>query len=186
MRRFSNHPSLATLDIMIRSLASAALALSLFTVSLPSLSYERQWKIGAGLGMSGLAVTEADPFTFRLIADGSYGLTDTYDLIGRVSFHMPHQEGGAIGLGEVGVAYVIDILQWVPYFGIVGLVGVHSDETTQLRAGLGLPFGIDYLVRRDFQIGAYGQLDSLFISSDGSNAIGGLSAGLRAAYVWGN
>lgn len=162
---------------------------------------ERQWQAGLNAGYTqlmnsgGTAVAPKSLPGFGASLSLSYGLTDSLNLIGHadMSFH----PGGApvlIGGGGVGIAYVLDVLRWVPWIGVtVGGYGVSAREPcvttedvpcTTGRLGLSAPFGLDYQFNRRFSLGVHGRYGVLLFGNQ--NAVDQTISGfLRAQYIWG-
>lgn len=96
-----------------------------------------------------------------------------------------------MGSASIGAGYVIDILQWVPYVGLmVGgyQLGVFFDACDApgascggTRLGLSVPIGLDYQVSRNFAVGVQGRYHLLL----GDEVAHILTAFARAEYIWG-
>ncbi|MFO0755525.1 MAG: hypothetical protein U0359_03490 [Byssovorax sp.] len=139
----------------------------------------------------------------------TYGLTDAFNLMieADVSGHFDRaavttsagkiesaaQDGALFTRGGVGVGYVFDVLQWVPYVGLVaGAADIidlgaacgagTSTPCHDLRFDLAVPFGLDYNLSRSFSIGAGGRYQMLISGQPLAHALGGF---VRAEYVWG-
>lgn len=196
------------------ALAASAAALALLAPS-RSLAFEHQWHAGGSLGYTALMSSHA---TLHGLGGGlhlTYGLTDALNLMAEVnvSSHFSRLDDppvdakgkptGAAGAplpsalfasGAVGVGYVFDVLQWVPYVG--GLVGIADLIDTggacgatpeapchSPRLDLQVPFGLDYSISRSFAVGVGGRYQMLIGGPDGLTH--GLTGLLRAEYVWG-
>lgn len=122
----------------------------------------------------------------------TYGLSDTLNLLvlGDVSVHPATTledkpvDGVILAGGTVGIGYVFDILQWVPYVGATagGYYAIGPTDSGP-RLAVGIPFGIDYQISRSFAVGAAGEYKLLFLGPDGMSQR--ISAVLRAEYIWG-
>lgn len=177
-----------------RSILLAAAAAVLVTLAAPSQAdaYERQWHAGAGFGFALLA----DPNTYPGLggqAHLAYGLTDAFNAL--IQLDISSHPGGdtfVVG-GSGGVTYVLDILEWVPYFGLsaggydlaltgqCGGPGLPACHTA--RFGAGVPFGLDYLVSRSFALGIAGKYTMLL---PGTEIVGSyFTASARAELIWG-
>ena len=88
--------------------------------------------------------------------------------------------------GAVGVGYVIDILRYVPYVGILGsgyALGGGALPKTTFAYGAQLAVGLDYQIDRHWALGlAYRQ--HLFFNKV-SDYPSFSTLGLRAEYIWG-
>ena len=172
-------------------------AVSFATIALSpgqARAYERQWHAGASLGY---ALTNAYDTTAHGIGGGlhlTYGLTDAFNamLEANVSLHPGYDlvvAGAALGPG-----YVIDILQWVPYFGVlVGGYEVWSRDPAcgtpdqppchAAHLGIGVPVGLDYQITRSLAVGA--QLRYTVMLFGASSPVSYANAFARVEYVWG-
>ncbi|AKT41874.1 hypothetical protein [Chondromyces crocatus] len=177
----------------IRNILLSALALgATFGAASPAEAFERQWHAGAAFGYAMLA----DPGTYpgfggRLHV--AYGLTDAFNAL--VEVDLATHPGGqffAFG-GSAGATYVIDILQWVPYVGLT-VGGYDLVRASQCggpgdpachdgRFGIGVPFGLDYAISREFSLGVAGKYSILLPSTEFPTSY--LTLYARAEYVWG-
>ena len=155
---------------------------ALLSTTGPARAFERQWHLGGGLGAAapnggyslgpalGLyaAYGISDVFDARLELQGS-----THDLDGlEVSFY------GA----RLGIAYKLDVIQWIPYAGVsAGEVAVVWNEGNLLRPSVGALVGLDYAVSRHFGLGVLASGDYIF--SDPAVTI--FSGLVRAEYRFG-
>jgi len=196
------------------ALAASFAALALLAPS-QSFAFERQWHFGGSFGYTALMSSHA---TLHGLGGGlhlTYGLTDALNLMAEVnvSGHYSRLDDppvddngkptGALAAtlpstlfasGAVGVGYVFDVLQWVPYVG--GLVGAADLIDTSGACGatpetpchspllnLQVPFGLDYSISRSFAVGVGGRYQMLIGGPNGLTH--GLTGLLRAEYVWG-
>ncbi|MDI1434662.1 hypothetical protein [Polyangium sorediatum] len=191
---------------MRRSRAPLLLAsfLSILAAAPAAEAYERQWHVGGGLGYSlvlpglpgeSIPTTATSLHGFGAALHGTYGLTDTFNLLVQVDGSFaPGATPVVLAGGSVGIGYVVDILRVVPWFGVMaGGYAVSAldpcgaaGETgcTSGRLGFSLPVGIDYQVSRSFTVGVSGRYGVLLLGPKGGvdQMIG---AYLRAEYVWG-
>lgn len=140
-------------------------ALGVLFTGAQALAFERQWHFGAGGGVaspgSGMKLGPA------LGLHGAYGLSDVFDarLEVMLSQHAavdpalaPNQLFGA----KLGIAYKLDIIQWIPYFGVsAGFLGAAEARAPYRRAQatLGLLGGLDYAIGRNVGVGVIGSVD---------------------------
>lgn len=143
---------------VIRSIAMAATAAIAFAAS-DAAAFERQQHLGAGAGLA-LAVPQETSGAVpggAFAAHYAYGLTDAFNLL---------LEGGGAVLGKggprfvgdagVGIAYAFDVVEWVPYVGVVGegfLLGGGTKARAEGAFGGALALGIDWQTSRSFAIG---------------------------------
>jgi len=169
-------------------LAAAAVFLSTPMAS----AFERQWHVGGGFGFAAFA--DGDTSTGPAIGiHGAYGLSDVFDLkvdlLG--SRHTLENDQLRLLSTTAGIAYKMDVIRWVPYFG--AQVGYYRLDGNQRPEGLpvnelGMSFdlGLDYAVRRNFGLGL--QLRYHGFLADPLSSLGDapLFTGLlRAEYRWG-
>ncbi|MEP7124409.1 MAG: P44/Msp2 family outer membrane protein [Byssovorax sp.] len=190
------------------NLRPALLALGLFATTLlaasPSQAFERQWHAGANLGYTALMGSHATLHGFGGGLHLTYGLTDAFNLMAEVNVSnhfarlgdLPVDDSGKptgaaapqlprtlLVSGAVGVGYVLDVLQWVPYVGaLVGAADIATPAGSSARLSLQVPFGLDYSISRSFAVGVGGRYQMLI---GGTSLEHTLTALLRAEYVWG-
>jgi hypothetical protein len=164
-------------------------------------AYEHQWQAGLSAGYAhfvnggGTAITPASYPGFGTSLSLTYGLNDSLNIIGHVDMSAhPGTAPVLIGGGGVGMAYVLDVLRWVPWVGVtVGGYAVSAREPciatddapcTTGRFGLSGQGGLDYQVNRTFSIGAGGRY-GLMLFGNKNTADHVVSVFLRAQYIWG-
>lgn len=160
----------------------SAVALNLTTGE--ARAVERQWHLGGGLG----ATTFLDDYEPgpALSLHGAYGLSDMFDLrLSLVGSRNPFDGGAAFPLSATGgVIYKVDIIEWVPYFGVqVGATTLLGDHLPGRAAWLEVttPLGIDYALSREFALGLELRT-SILIGEDTSGSGAFL---IRAEHRWG-
>lgn len=173
---------------------AAAVALAVALSPAPAAAYERQWHAGLGLGYS---VLTDDP-----VAHGfggglhlAYGLTDAFNAMLEIDIAGHPGDDLMIMSGSLGVGYVFDVLQWVPYVGL--MVGGYdlwsvADECGadvegvpachRGRIGGSIPLGLDYQISRDFAVGAQGRIHLLLLGDSPAMYV---TAFARAEILWG-
>jgi len=167
-----------------------------FAAPRASSAVERQHHVGIAPSFSALSV--ADQASWRLGgglgAYYTYGLTDQFNLMvdAGATYLAPNDETRAarrqpatIAHGLVGAAYVLDVLRWVPYAGL--LVGPYVFAGGDLAApnvhvGGALQAGLDYQVTPSVATGVAARQHLLFTSGDYASFTTVL---LRAEYTWG-
>ncbi len=193
-----------------------ALAASVFAAALlaspRSYAFEHQWHVGGDLGYTALMGAQQTRHGLGGGLHLTYGLTDAVNLMAElhVSSHFSRvgeapvdDKGNATGpvvpvpsvvftSGAVGVGYVVDVLQWVPYAGALvgvadlidtsGTCGAAGSPCHGVRLDLEIPFGLDYSISRSVAVGVGGRYQLLI---GGPSIEHGLTALLRAEYVWG-
>ena len=165
-------------------------------------AFERQWQAGLSAGYTHFvnyaAVNAASFPGFGTSLSLSYGITDAINIIGHVDFSAhPGKAPVLIYGGGAGVAYVIDIVRWVPWIGAtvggyavsnVGSCAPTADAPcTTGRFALSPIAGLDYQFTRKFSLGAVGRYDLLLFgkAGDPSSIDHAISIFARAQYIWG-
>lgn len=175
-----------------RSLAATIAALA-FAAPATAAAFEHQWHLGLDAGWAALS-GEPTLHGYGGGAHLAYGLNDTFNAMLELSLSR-HPSGEAlVGDASIGAAYVFDILEWVPYAGLM----LSADDVlstndacdqpgapvcTSTRLGLTVPLGLDYQLTRSFAVGAAVRYHMLLVGGDGTGAY--LTAFARAEYVWG-
>ena len=162
--------------------------LALLPGSLPrtALAFERQWHLGAGAGatLPGKVYGVGPAVALHL----AYGISDFFDA--RLSLAGSRHEAGSeaeqgtkFGLVTLGLAYKLDIIEWVPYVGFRagGYYFTNAAPALEARGGgaLGGMAGVDYSFSRSFAIGAELSYDALLPEGHVSGAL------LRSEVRWG-
>jgi hypothetical protein len=167
--------------------ASLALVVTALVLSASAASaFERQWHVGAGLGVAnpthpGVGAGPA------VNLYGAYGLTDMFDLkLDLMASQHPlkgSDERYRTIMGTLGLSYKIDIIEWIPYFGLSG--GVFRTDlpesvvTEEQDIALGGFLGLDYAVSRSFGLGVVSRAH-WFVEGEGMGEVY-----FRAEYRWG-
>lgn len=128
----------------------------------------------------------------------AYGLTDQWNFMVEGGSHVvamdqqldtrdtPRTFPARVDHAGVGIGYVLDVLRWVPYFGLLGQTYVLSGgtlESSKVAVGVALAAGLDYQFTRHFAVGL--AVRQSFIASELSTYPTYTLAQLRAEYVWG-
>jgi hypothetical protein len=188
-----------------RSIASLAslIALALTVCPERARAFERQHHAGVDLGLTLLSASDAPSIN---LSEGvglhyTYGLTDAFNLMveGSASFYSwksaistdpnkptpPTLPGMIAGLG-VGVGYVLDVLRWVPYGGLlIGgdyLSGGNLDKSF-FAPDAQLALGVDYQISRAWAVGVAYRQHMLLTKASTYPSYSFFA--LRAEYVWG-
>jgi len=168
------------------------LAATIVLAPSPARAYEHQWHIGGALGY---ALT-IDP-TYNGFGGGvhlTYGLTDAFNAMVELDLTAHPGADALVGSGSIGAGYVLDILEWVPYVGLMagvydffsyggGCGGKGEPGCIATRIGFSVPVGLDYLVSRSLAIGVAGRYHILPIGGDSTTQY--LTVFARAEYIWG-
>jgi hypothetical protein len=128
-------------------------------------AFERQWHVGAGGGVA----SPGDGYALgpALGLHAAYGLSDVFDA--RLELLLSRHRAATQAVpadhfygGKLGVAYKLDVIQWIPYFGVsAGFLGLVEarDPYRGAQATLGLMAGLDYAIARSVGIGVIGSVD---------------------------
>lgn len=118
----------------------------------------------------------------------SYGISDAFNLRihGDVSIHnLPEADSLLLGSVAAGGEYLLDVLDWVPYAGV--LLGPSHASLQQAGGqwllGVEVPFGLGYRLLPEATILGEGRLKWLFFG-DETAPTNQLWFSLRFEYVW--
>ncbi|MEM1417993.1 MAG: hypothetical protein AAGH15_24055 [Myxococcota bacterium] len=151
-------------------------------------AYEEQWTLELDAGYArALPGGEAAADGAQLGVTASWGPSDLFALRGRASygFH-PAPDPLHVALVGAEVVYLLDILEWVPYFG-AGVDAFVSARAGRTRGNLGLHavVGLDYLPRRDLLFGIEARAYVLPTGfGDGAFEPAYLSGGLKVGWLF--
>ncbi len=156
-------------------------------------AYEHQYHFGASFGYDAL-FSVSTPHGFGGGIHFAYGVNDYINLIAEADATAHPGGQYTIVSGGFGAAYVLDVLRWVPWFGLeVGPAGLISldpkcgpvattEACTAFRVNVAVPFGLDFQVTRSFAVGVAGRFQLLFLNQAPWETLGVFA---RAEYVWG-
>jgi len=128
----------------------------------------------------------------------AFGLTDQWNLTVGVSSvevaanqkqdfpYSPHTRPGWVHQGGVGVAYVIDILRYVPWIGIEGgacILGGGTLEHSLVLPDVSGAVGLDYQINRTLAVGVTGREHFMVSKLDTYPSY--LTAMVRFEVMWG-
>jgi len=151
-------------------------------------AFERQWHLGAGGGL--ILLEGAVGPALNLYS--AYGLSDMFDFrLEVLAASAAVEDAGQTRVlaGSLGLTYKLDIIQWIPYFGL--LVGAHgfdgpSEAQTGVDLGLSIVGGIDYALSRSWGLGLQGAFHPLLTALSGAHTAGGYTTWLlRFEHRWG-
>jgi hypothetical protein len=146
------------------------LVLLLFASS-PARAYEEQASLDLALGYAGIVHSDSlRPHLGALDVGASLGIRDFLVLRAALGYGMLLEKNAKTqqaGRARVELAYLIDILKWVPFFGLgVGVWGVSSQGDLSFLAAGHIVFGLDYLITRSFTLGVDVRIGMLLDSGD--------------------
>ncbi len=150
----------------MRRAAAGVLGVTLVLAVRPAAAVEREHQVGVDVG--GMVESNESPDVGASLGGHyAYGLTDQFNLIGEAGWTFvaqgttapsvtPHHRPSGIWNADVGVSYVLDVLQWVPYAGVMigadGLSGGSVPRETLLPDAV-IAVGIDYRFTRTLALG---------------------------------
>ncbi len=162
----------------------AALAWQLL-VSPSAHAYEDQASLDGALGYVLLVDPDGDPRQGPGITLGAgLGLSDLGILRADVGYAALFAQGALRHAGRVRAegVYLIDVLQFVPFFGLgASLLVTEGVDHAQLRPGGHLVFGVDYLVSRTWILGLDVRSGVLL---DGTHALSATDVALRVSRLF--
>jgi hypothetical protein len=133
-------------------------------------AFEREWHLGAGVGLGSYAGTDggASPV---LGLHAAYGLSDMFDArLELVASRHPSSGDRTLDIysAAAGIAYKIDILEWVPYAGVLGGVYLFDGEPKPedgKNVALSAILGLDYEWSRSLGLGAELRYNGLLLDA---------------------
>ena len=176
-----------------------ATATAVLTLASSALAVEREHHLGVDLGGSALIIADKSSADIgpAFGAHWAYGLSDAFNLMVEGGWSIaslrdkpgpkiPNDRPAWIANADVGVGYVFDVLQWVPYVGI--LVGGEALSGGSLGGGKLLPngviaIGLDYRLSPRVALGA--ALRQQFTAIESSTYPSFTQAFARLEYTWG-
>jgi Outer membrane protein beta-barrel domain len=179
--------------------AAVAAAAAAFTLASPAFAVEREHHLGVDLGGSALVVADkTSPDLGPAVgAHWAYGLSDAFNLMVEGSWSVaslsekrgpkiPSDRPAWLANADVGVGYVFDVLQWVPYAGILvggeALSGGTLGRAKILPTGV-IALGLDYRLSPHLALGV--ALRQHFTAVDSAAYPSFTQAFARLEYTWG-
>lgn len=161
---------------------------------------ERQHHVGLDPSLALLKVDDKSTMSvgLGLGLHYTYGMSDQFNFMAEVNVARvaadqqqdlptsPHTRPADIAHASAGVGYVLDVLRFVPYFGI--LLGGYRLSGGTLDSALVLPgaslaVGLDYQINRHWAVGLGGRQALLFTKA--STYPSYTTVMLRLEYMWG-
>jgi hypothetical protein len=95
------------------------------------------------------------PWLASLDVGAALGLSDMFVLRGAVGYAGLFEAGVQAqgGRARAELAYLIDVLRWVPYFGVGASLWLHDHDGLQVRPAGHVLFGLDFLYNRTWTLG---------------------------------
>lgn len=171
---------------MRRVQRSLVLAATAVLVLLPQRAhaFENEWHAGLRGGFASLKGRGSGPAAG---IHGAYGVSDMFDVTfeGFGSCHGGCSDPGVVS-GSAGLLYKVDVLEWIPYVGLLGgyyhFFGTGRNGESGSEIGGSVQLGLDYLLTRNLGLAA--EIRWHGIVHDGLHP-DLFSATLGAEYRWG-
>jgi opacity protein-like surface antigen len=161
---------------------------------------ERQHHLGLDPSLAMLKVGDKSSVSagVGIGAHYTYGINDQFNFMAEVNGSRvaadqeqdtpttPHTRPADIGYASAAVGYVIDILRWVPYIGLLAggyRLSGGTLEKALLLPGLELAVGLDYQLSRHWAVGLAGRQHLMF--TEASTYPSYTNVLLRLEYMWG-
>jgi hypothetical protein len=167
----------------------------------PARALEREHHVGLDAGLSMLKIDDKSTMSVCCGLGGHYvyGLSDVFNFMAEGAFSAvsfkeqivetektPHTRPTTVSHVSAGVAYVLDVLTYVPYAGILvggyALGGGTLDKTLYLP-GAEVALGLDYKLSRKWTVGLAGR-QTIFLAKT-STYPSYTNVFVRFEYVWG-
>ena len=194
-------------------LLGLAAAASVLVVASPAAAFERQWRVGGGVGPVLLSRADFSGISTGVEVDLTYGLSDQFNLLVEGSItpipgfstathttlgdqSAPPPETSrtyAVTTGTVGIAYTLDVLRYVPYAGLfagMGRVSYGSSAGGAITGSEGADTSLDVglALGLDFQWTREVTIGLALRGHEfllGNETASAGQAWLRAEYTWG-
>jgi hypothetical protein len=145
----------------IARLSTVVLTVSGWLTPLAAHGFEHQWSLGVGpslLAYSGDSGALMPGLSLHLV----YGLSDTFDVrlqLAEATVLGSDVPRRSLGYAESLLAYKLDVLEWIPWaaLGLGGFQasgGAQGRERDSIQPAVGLWFGLDYALNRQWGMGA--------------------------------
>jgi hypothetical protein len=136
-------------------------------------AYEEQASADFALGYSG--VVDSDSLSTRgMLADlgASLGISDMFVLRGNFGYagYWRNESVRSAGRFRLEAAYLLDILRWVPFFGVGGSLWLYDDRSLTVRPAWHMVVGLDFLYDRAWTVGVDLRSGVLWERSGGRSA----------------
>lgn len=179
----------------MRGRVAVAIVLARLLAGPAAAAVEHEHQVGADLGGSLIDASGKTSIGGAVGAHWTYGVTDAFNLLVEGSWSLvalqqrddpTHTRPAWIANGDAGVAYVFDVLRWVPFVGALAggyVLSGGSLEGARVLPGVELQVGLDYRVTRSLEVGVIGREHMLFTDLSTYPAFTQVMA--RAEYTWG-
>lgn len=178
------------------AVAAVCLGAALGGSASPVHAVERENHLGAGIGPGFFDASGSAPIGGGVEAHYTYGLSDAFDLLAEGSWSTARFGGGGspaartrpswVFTGGVGATYVFDVLQWVPYAGILVEAATLSGGPlgrTKVLPDAVLAVGLDYRLGPSWAVGVAARQHMFF--TEASTYPSDTQVLARFEYTWG-
>ncbi|MDP9000795.1 MAG: porin family protein [Myxococcota bacterium] len=146
-------------------LVAAAIAAACVAIAPRARAVEHEHHAGVDGGVSMLAMNGKTDVGAGIGAHWAYGLSDAFNLMVEAAWSpvapgekvqgasTPRTRPASVGNAGAGVGYVLDVLRWVPYAGLLlsgYALGGGTMDRVQWRPGVTLALGLDYRFGRSW------------------------------------
>lgn len=184
----------------MRSLFGVSLvAFAVASYATPAEAIEREHHVGLDAGLSMLKIDDKSTLSVCCGFGGHYvyGLSDAFNFMAEGAFSIvsfkedmtdktPHTRPTTVSHVAAGVGYVLDVLSYVPYAGLlVGgyALGGGTLDTTLYLPGFEIALGLDYKLTRKWTVGLAVRQTAFLAKT--STYPSYTNAFMRFEYVWG-
>jgi hypothetical protein len=151
---------------------------------------QRQWHAGVDVGYSLGSFAPGDVSGFLAGLHLAYGVSDAFNL--RLQFDMSPYDlpepatSSFVYQVAFGAEYLIDVLEWVPYVGLVSgpAIVVVQDTGQVIDVAIEPLFGLGYRLSSQFTVGAEVRFRQLFLFAGDTVPAAQFSALGRFEYTW--
>jgi hypothetical protein len=178
---------------------AVGVAIAIAVSSSPAGAAEREHQLGGDVGGAMLLVADKvkTDFGAAVGAHYSYGLSDAFNLLvdggwslvapgeSATSASTPHTRPSSVSDVNAGVAYVFDVLQWVPWAGLLAggyLLTGGTLSGAKFLPGAAVALGLDYRVSRSLSVGVSARQTFFTEASTYPSFTQGF---VRVGYTWG-
>lgn len=149
-------------------LVAAAIAVALVAIASRARAVEREHHIGIDAGASVLVMSDKTDVGAGIGGHWAYGLSDAFNVMVEAAWSpvalgeklqglsTPRWRPASVVNAGAGVGYLLDVLQWVPYAGLLVCgyaLGGGTIDHVQVRPGAALALGLDYRFGRSWAAG---------------------------------
>ena len=194
----------------MRAPVAVAVAVAVAAFASTAGAVEREQQLGVDVGPAILVINNKNTSDFGATLGGhySYGLSDAFNFLAEGAFSLvalgqkdddpkhSHTYPGWVANADVGIAYVFDVLSWVPYAGLLfGAYDLSGGNINGMKIlpGAAVAVGLDYrwsptlafgLAIREHFLSA-GLFERALSQDDTSNYPSFTQVLARAEYTWG-